>query len=308
MKVLAEPFWVQKRGCSPEEYEDAACPLERSEYEQSCIRVAVADGATESIYARKWAERLVFAVGDGKLSPLSLADGISRLRAGWHEWLHEWLSGKTLPWFAEEKARQGSFAALVALELTAEKASEAAEGRWHAAAVGDSCLFHVRGKEVLVRFPLANPEAFDSRPYLLSSVGADKGHLNEATLSGTWKKGDVFYLMTDALACWFLKHIDAGGSPLDIQGDFASTNGTTGRARVTGLPVQWRKNHRRSRINRKWHKRYGAVVPALLPAARVSLRAPLERAMEPFRAWVDSLRDQGSIRNDDCTLIRVEIR
>jgi len=290
LKIVAEPFWVQKRGCSPAEYEDAVYPLERAEYEQACVRLAVADGATESIFARRWAEQLVAAVGNGDLSPRARnvqfpheeiairayekwcirgrprgseeqdwleaeeelripADGLSRLRANWREWL----SGKTLPWFAQEKARQGSFAALVALELFAE--DEASEGCWHAAAVGDCCLFHIRGEDVRERFPLTHAGAFDSRPHLLSTVGADEDKLNEATSSGTWRSGDFFYLMSDALACWFLKHIDAGGSPSIIQADFASPNGT-----------------------------------------------------DPFRVWVDSLRDQGSIRNDDCTLIRVEIR
>jgi hypothetical protein len=289
LNILAEPFWVQKRGCSPEEYEDAACPSERSE---SSIRFAVADGATESIFARRWAEQLVAAVGNGDLSPRSLnlqiphekiavrahekwckrarpvgsdkqdwleaeaelrspAAGISRLRASWHEWL----SGKTLPWFAEEKARQGSFAALLALEFSAENAGEAPGGCWHAAAVGDSCLFHIRGEDVLFRFPLTHAEAFDSRPYLLSSIGADQEQIGETISTGTWRSGDFFYLMTDALSCWFLKHIDSGGSPSILQADFASTNG-----------------------------------------------------MEPFWAWVESLRDQGLIRNDDCTLIRVVIR
>jgi hypothetical protein len=251
LNIFVEPFWIQKRGCSLEEYEDAACPLERSEYQQKCIQIAVADGATESLFARRWAEQLVHAVAVGDLSPRTLSKGIAPLRASWRGWL----AGKTLPWFAEEKARQGSFAALVALELISEEAGEAQEGCWHAAAVGDSCLFHVRGKEVLVRFPIAKAEAFDSRPYLICSVGAAEEQLNEAMLNGKWEKGDLFFLMTDALACWFLKHIDTGGSLLDLQGDFSSANGT-----------------------------------------------------ESFPTWVESLRDQGSIRNDDCTLIRVVIR
>jgi len=248
MKVIAEPFWIQKRGSPPNEYEDAACPLERSEYEQDDVRLAVADGATESVFARRWAEQLVFAVCDRDLSARSLAAGISSLRTNWREWL----AGQTLPWYAEEKAHQGAFAALVALELTCDGASTTLEGNWHAAAVGDSCLFHVREEEVLVRFPIASPESFDNRPFLLGSLGVNEPSLNEEYASGTWISGDFFYLMTDALACWFLKHIDAGGKPSDIQGHISIT--------------------------------------------------------ESFSAWIESLRDQGLIRNDDCTMVRVSIR
>jgi hypothetical protein len=248
LNIFVEPFWVHKRGCEPDEYEDAACPSERTEYFQDCLRVAVADGATESLYARPWAEKLVHAIFDGSLSPCNLSAGVVGIRASWQEWL----AGKTLPWFAEEKVREGTFAALVALELCSEGADE---GCWHAAAVGDSCLFQIRGQEVLLRFPIDNAEAFDSRPYLLGSVGAEGQTLNEATVNGTWKKGDLFLLMTDALACWFLGHIDAGGTLSEFKSGFSSANGA-----------------------------------------------------ESFSAWVEGLRDQGSIRNDDCTLVRIELR
>ena len=249
MMVLAEPYWIQKRGSPPEEYEDAACPQERSEYEQNDVRLAVADGATESVFARRWAEQLVLAVWHGDLSPRGLSGGISHLRANWREWL----AGRTLPWYAEEKARQGAFAALLALELTGADAG-ATQGNWHATAVGDSCLFHVRGEEVLVRFPIASPDAFDNRPFLLGSLGANEESLNEEYTSGTWNTGDFFYLMTDALACWFLKHIDAGGRPSDIQ-SYISTN-----------------------------------------------------ELGSFIAWIESLRNQELIRNDDCTMMRISIR
>lgn len=252
MNVLAEPFWVQKRGNQAQEYEDAAFPVDRRDYAQHNVRLAVADGATECLFARRWAEQLVHAVGEGVLSLHGFFNGITRLRADWQQWI---IRKKTLPWYAEEKARQGAFAALLALELTTEGSDGAMDGCWNAAAVGDSCLFHIRGENVLVRFPLTTPEAFDNRPILLGSVGTENSCLNELTSSGLWKKGDAFFLMTDALACWFIKHLDAGGSPLEVQGDFAFPNDP-----------------------------------------------------DPFRAWVESLRDKGSIRNDDCTLIRVHLR
>ena len=251
MKVFAETFLIQKQGCTREEQEDAAWAVERCEDEQTCVRLAVADGATESIFAGRWAKQLVDAVGNGKLSSSNFSNGISQLRADWHQWL----AGKTLPWYAEEKARQGAFAALVALELSVENGSETHEGSWTATAVGDSCVFHVRGKEILNRFPLTSSEAFDSRPYLLSSVCGESEQRIEESRRGTWCVGDYFYLMTDALACWFLKHIDGGGSPSDLKGYFGSQDGN-----------------------------------------------------DSFGAWVNSLRKQGSIRNDDCTLVRVEMR
>src|SRR4051812_4149996 len=137
MNVRIEPFSIQKGGNAPEENEDAAWPEESTEYEETCVCVAVADGATECVFARRWARELVSTVGSGKLSPYDLQAGFPELRASWHEWL----AGKQLAWYAEEKARQGTFAALLALELTTDETGTG--GQWRTAAVGDSCLFHV---------------------------------------------------------------------------------------------------------------------------------------------------------------------
>lgn len=252
MNIHVEPFWIEKRGNSPQEYDDARWPTECKEFEENRVRIAVADGATESLFAGRWAQQLVDAVGDGCLSLQGFSEGVSRLRARWREWL----AGRTFPWYAEEKARQGTFAALVAMEVNIEDVLEASEPSWCAVAVGDSCLFHIRGDEVLNRFPITNVSDFDNRPILLGSIGEHNDQISQVSLRhGTCKTGDAFYLMTDALACWFLKHLDAGGSPKDVQGNFGFTH-----------------------------------------------------EPEPFRAWVESLRKSASIRNDDCTLIRAQVR
>jgi hypothetical protein len=250
MNVVAEPFSIQKRGCAPNEYEDAACPTERTEYDVNDIHFAIADGATESLFARRWAEQLVFAVADGVLSLHCLSEGLPKLRTEWAAWL----AGQSFPWYAEEKSRQGTFAALVALEVTSDVGRDEQEGRWYAAAVGDSCLFQVRGEEVIIRFPLLRAESFDSRPSLVGTVSAEEVRLDEKYATGTWTRGDLFYLMSDALACWFLKHIDGGGRPSDIHG---------------GVPLTDEGQ---------------------------------------FCSWIETLRDQAVIRNDDCTLMRVSIR
>jgi hypothetical protein len=161
-----------------------------------------------------------------------------------------------LPWYGEEKARQGAFAALVALELTGAD-SGGSEGYWRAAALGDSCLFQMRGKDLLAWFPMDSSAAFNNRPFLLGSVGLEEVCLADRIVpqDGTWARGDIFYLMTDALAWWFLHQTEATGSPPDVLRDLTSSEG---------------------------------------PA--------------PFPAWVDSLREGGLIRNDDCTLLRISIR
>jgi hypothetical protein len=225
MNVLAEPFWVPKHGNRDDEYEDAVWPQERQEYKDSCVRFAVADGATESSYARRWAGQLVQAVGEGELGPGSISEGVAPM---WAEW-RRWMSGLTLPWYAEEKAARGAFAALVILELAASTSDGTSGGSWCAAAIGDSCLFQVRGDAVLARFPLDSSMAFDNRPYLLGSLGYEGERLTDrfSRKEGEWVPGDIFYLMTDALACWFLRATEDGGRhPVALQ-DLDYAHGTT---------------------------------------------------------------------------------
>ena len=53
------------------------------------------------------------------------------------------VAGKPLPWYAEEKARAGAYAALVGLELRRDC------GTWSALGCGDSCFFQLRSEAVI---------------------------------------------------------------------------------------------------------------------------------------------------------------
>jgi hypothetical protein len=240
---------VCKRGNRDEEYEDAYWPPEATEGEETPIRVAVADGATESSFAQRWAQLLVQATGEGRLSLQDPRHGLLDLRSEWQQWI----VAKELPWYAEAKARQGAFAALVALELAIGNESG---GQWQAAAIGDSCLFHVRAQEVLSCIPVRDSADFDNRPFLLGTVPGDEDLLSDriVVLTGTWLQGDDFYLMSDALACWALKCFETAGADKDALGAIATC------------------------------------------------------CQDGFSYWIESLRDKGLMRNDDCTLVRVSIR
>jgi hypothetical protein len=45
------------------------------------------------------------------------------------------------------------------------------------------------------------------------------------TLEGDWGIGDSFYLMTDALACWFFQELESGSSPWNVLSEFESAVG-----------------------------------------------------------------------------------
>jgi hypothetical protein len=66
-------------------------------------------------------------------------------------------------------------------------------------------------------------------------------------VAGDWQRGDAFLLMTDAIACWYLRCIEAGSRP---------------------------------------------TIP---------------RRLASFGPWLSALRRDGSVRNDDTTIVRVEM-
>jgi hypothetical protein len=74
------------------------------------------------------------------------------------------------------------------------------------------------------------------------------------TIDGSGGPDDHFYLMTDALAHWFLSEWERGGEPWTVLQDFD-----------------------------------------------VNSEAPA------FRDWLEGLRREGRIRNDDVTLVRIEV-
>ena len=126
-------------------------------------RFAVADGATEAFAARHWAERLAqnWVRNESTLTSEEFREWVAtegrELQDSWN--------GLTLSWYAEEKARTGSFAAFIGVELDLETDSPS----WKAIALGDACLLHCRSGTLLKSLPLSRAENFNSAPVLVAS-------------------------------------------------------------------------------------------------------------------------------------------
>jgi hypothetical protein len=215
MQLFAEALSMPKAGNSDSEYEDAYSPGHPVEG-GSCSRFAVADGATETSFSGIWAKQLVRAYCDGAFDRLPDCEWLSRLRRKWWSVVRR----KPLPWYAEEKLESGTFAALVGLTLNWDSATTD-HGLWHSEAIGDSCLFQLRGTDLIAKFPLQASNDFTNSPVLLSSrPGNDSGLAALASTAGEWQCGDDFYLMTDALAAWFLRAIENQEAPWAIIRDW----------------------------------------------------------------------------------------
>lgn len=196
-----------KAGNAAPDYEDAAS------WDDAARRVAVADGATETSFSGAWAEALVHA-WTSRGGPRPLVAGLP----GWLDPLaRAWSQGvpkAALPWYAQAKAEAGAAAAFVGLSL-GQSASNG-RGRWHALAIGDSCLFQLRpvGDElVLLRaFPVCDSRAFGRSPSLVVTNRQAWPRVIRAARAarGGYRAGDAFILATDALAHFLLSAHERG--------------------------------------------------------------------------------------------------
>lgn len=168
-------------------------------------RFAIADGATEAFDAQSWALRLAHdwvRVKHARLTPEDFRTWVAEQGQG----LHESWSGLRLSWYAEEKARTGSFAAFVGVQLDTEVAPPC----WRAIALGDACLVHCRNTRILKALPISNHEMFNATPLLVpSQPSLQEPALDKIVIgSGLLEPGDVLLLLSDAAAAWYLRLAD----------------------------------------------------------------------------------------------------
>lgn len=256
MRVFAQAFWLPKAGNSEEEYEDSYYPEglreeELFDRESEYFRFAIADGATETSFSRLWAQLLTRAYGRGHLRNDQFKELLVPLQKAWRRRA----TRGHLPWYAEEKIRMGAFSSLLGLSLMNNNASDTWHGTYEVLAIGDSCIFQVRGDKVISCYPLHHSTQFTNRPVLISSKpDMDRVIFESINMyRGQWQTDDAYFLMTDALACWFLQECEHGNTPWRILRDLGARN------------------------------------------------------QQPFPEWIINLRVNGLIKNDDVTLVRIDV-
>ena len=260
-------FWLPKVGAAEAEYEDAYWygPDEGStDDDPQFLRVIVADGASESMLAGRWAQHLTTVFG---LSPASIGAeagfiaAYQQAAAGWETELARYKQERAtrnspIQWYEEPGLARGAYSTLLAVEFRLEPDGEGAY--WTAAALGDSCLFIVRGGELRDAIPMSRSADFGNQPALLSSGGLDaevlSRHLHVRT--GDLAAGDTCYLATDALSAWFLRMVETGEAKDE----------------------PWRPLQELDDIDQ-----------------------------DEFKELIGKLRGDGVIRDDDTTLVRVDI-
>jgi hypothetical protein len=233
MRLFCEALWIQKAGNAEAEYEDAFWPRPRLFGDsEKRFSVAVADGATESSFSGIWAKQLVRAYCHGNIDFANIRASLPALQEKWARMVGR----KKLPWYAEEKVRHGAFSSILGLSLE-EGDQSGKSGSWRAVAVGDTCLVHVRGDELLASFPLSASAEFNSSPLLVGSTSDSNNEIDDhiRQANGFWEFGDSFYLMTDAIAKWFFLEFEEKHCPWRTLRDLDSDQNLPFQPWVEGL-------------------------------------------------------------------------
>ncbi|MGQ0520164.1 MAG: protein phosphatase 2C domain-containing protein [Actinomycetota bacterium] len=254
MRCVVSSFWLPREGSRTEHYEDAFCPRRSGARAGARLRLAVADGASESMLSGLWADLLVRTWCRSRRRPAAAV--VAAAMAEWDATLGTYLEGREaeqrpIEWFEQPGLDRGAHATLLGVEL----AGTGGTGGWTAVSLGDSCLFQVRGDTLVRAFPVEDPAQFGNAPKLVPTRAGQLGRVLAALdrATGTWEDGDVLFLTTDALAAWFLTAAGTGAGP-------------------------WRT--------------LGRIVRDDAGA---------------FEAWAGEQRAAGRLRNDDLTLLRVEL-
>lgn len=198
---------VPKEDYSDEQCQDSYAILNDCGY-------AISDGATHAIYSEIWAEILVNSFETLNIFSkdvfFNFDAWINQCQKLWQN-KEEELKRKNLPWFTLKKLNSGSYATFLGLRFKIPKDS-IQKARWKCIAIGDSCLFVVKDDKLKYRFPIKDSKDFSSTPNLISTKNNDVvSKVN--TRIGKLANGYQFYLMTDALAKWFLEKFQNNQQP-----------------------------------------------------------------------------------------------
>lgn len=264
-----------KAGESEDDYSDAFfpdCPRRSNVF-------VLSDGATQGMLNREWARILVKSFSDLS-KPRSdikelLRETIDKSIVEWNKIREQYVANKNsvldeneYRWLFE----YGSSATFLGLTFDSDY--------WEAIAIGDTCSFVLDKKENCFPFPIEEQSNFTDSPKLISSLPDRNTDMDQHIkhVKEKLEKENTFYLMTDALAHWFLSEYKMGKKPWNQINDHLVLSKT------------------RIRIRRLFKKPFSRGVKNATSA---------KPKFEAFEDWVNKLRESAEVVNDDTTLMKL---
>jgi len=226
MNIDYSHFCLPKAGNMASECEDHFFHINN---QKNIKRYAIADGASTAYLSGLWATVLVegFGAYEGEITDINFFDLIQTLilDENWNPRLADYIQkrvdgGKPLSWYDEVALQKGADSTLLEISFSFEE--NKLKDNFSTLAIGDSCLFQVRNDELITKFPLNSSADFDNFPSLISSDPKRNVNLHEKIEyreNQSIISGDRLFLMTDALASWFLQEHEKGGKPWEIIGE-----------------------------------------------------------------------------------------
>lgn len=198
-------YWLPKDTQEPSRYEDA--------YDVDAARgvAAICDGVSTTLFSGRWSAILAKAVvasAPDVRSPETLETWLNLQRQAWSASFDE----NTLAWHQKPKLLEGAASTLLWIEVTEfpQQDGVARPLCLRSYAIGDCCLFHVRGGQVLQSFPISESARFEANPHVVRSVFRRTDMLTFEACETQCNPGDLLVLCTDAVAAWMMRQLEAG--------------------------------------------------------------------------------------------------
>jgi hypothetical protein len=200
-------FWLPKDVQEPNGYEDAF------EVDEIRGKAAVCDGVSSSLFSGRWASILAKAAvfeTPRTNDPAALEEWLRRQREAWAATVDE----SALAWHQKPKVLDGAGSTLLWVEITGTDGPEsvARPRQLRCYSIGDCCLFHIRGSQVLQTFPIQDSARFEDHPNVIRSVFKRSDATRFEAMETQCNPGDLLLLCSDAVAWWTMRQIEAGVS------------------------------------------------------------------------------------------------
>ncbi len=185
------------------------------------LRAAVADGASSMLFSGEWAELLSMAFVEEE-GTVPKVPALESLRHRWFRQCQE----APLPWHQQLQVSLGTAAAFLGVDIEPS-------GRWRAVSVGDCALFQIHNDCCVAAFPVASARDLTTLPtLLLTHPEATEDTAISYQTEGVLQARDSLFLMTDALAAWFLQEANEARTPWRWLGEISTDNAFAQRIRA----------------------------------------------------------------------------